>query len=130
MSSQPFDPASARRSSAGGDDPPCDPEMDTVVLLEAMIHDLRTPLSAMSGWLEVLEAQLGGAAEPMAERALRGLRRSVDAQAGVLNMLSETLARQRSEPGERDECLLLERLQAAMARLEARLDSLTPPAVH
>ncbi|MGE0796863.1 MAG: histidine kinase dimerization/phospho-acceptor domain-containing protein [Lautropia sp.] len=117
MKSSVPDPDASQRSGDGGS---CDPEIETAVLLDAVIHDLRTPLSAMSGWLEVLEAHVGESTDDLLARALRGLRRSVDAQAGILNTLSETLAQQRRTLGPHQDCLLLERLQQAMGVLESR----------
>jgi len=93
--------------------------METAVLLESIIHDLRTPLSAMSGWLEVLEAHFGEA-EGIVGRALTGLRRGVDSQTDGLNGLSDILMKQRIDLPADSECLLLERMQMALRQLDSR----------
>lgn len=99
----------------------CDPVAEVAVLLDAIIHDLRTPLSAMSGWLEVLEAHFGEA-DGIVGRALQGLRRGVDSQAGGLNNLSDVLMKQRIDLPADGDCLLLERMQLALRQMDARRD--------
>jgi hypothetical protein len=97
----------------------CDPVSETAVLLESIVHDLRTPLSAMSGWLEVLEAHFGEA-DGIVGRALTGLRRGVDSQATGLNGLSDILMKQRIDFPAMGDCLLLERMQLALKQMEDR----------
>ena len=75
---------------------PVDEHSETGVLLDALIHDLRTPLSAMSGWLEVLEAHFGEV-DGIVGRALPGLRRGVEGQTQTLNGISDVLTKQRVE---------------------------------
>jgi hypothetical protein len=90
---------------------------ETAILLDSIIHDLRTPLSAMSGWLEVLEAHFGEA-DGIVGRALLGLRRGVDSQTQGLSGLSDVLMKQRIDlPGQGD-CTLLERMQLALREME------------
>ncbi len=112
-------PADLAARRADGPEPGCDPVLETAILLDAVIHDLRTPLSAMSGWLEVLEAQIG-AVDGLTGRALQGLRRGVDGQTRVLNVLSDTLMKQRMALPPGGDCLLLERMQQALQDLERR----------
>lgn len=100
----------------------CNPATETVVLLDAIIHDLRTPLSAMSGWLEVLEAHFGEA-DGIVGRALLGLRRGVDSQTEGLNSLSDVLMKQRIEMPANGDCLLLERMQVALKQMDSRQNS-------
>jgi hypothetical protein len=100
----------------------CDPVMETGILLDSIIHDLRTPLSAMSGWLEVLEAHFGEA-DGLVGRALLGLRRGVDSQTMSLNGISDVLMKQRIDLPADGDCLLLERMQLALKQMEARQDS-------
>ena len=99
-----------------------DPVVETAVLLDTVIHDLRTPLSAMSGWLEVLEAHFGEA-DGLVGRALLGLRRGVDSQTKGLNGLSDVLMKQRIDLPVEGECLLLERLQFALQHMSLREDA-------
>ncbi len=100
----------------------CDPVTETAVLLDSIIHDLRTPLSAMSGWLEVLEAHFGEA-DGIVGRALLGLRRGVDSQTVGLSSLSDVLMTQRIDLPVNGDCVLLERMRLALDQLEARPDS-------
>jgi hypothetical protein len=102
--------------------------LETAVLLDSIIHDLRTPLSAMSGWLEVLEAHFGEA-DGIVGRALLGLRRGVDSQTAGLSGLSDVLMKQRIDIPGQSECVLLERLSAALAELEANPEASLDPAV-
>src|SRR5690606_27378662 len=102
---------------------PVDELSETGVLLDALIHDLRTPLSAMSGWLEVLEAHLG-AVDGIVGRALLGLRRGVEGQTQTLNGISDVLTKQRLELPEA-ECNLLEQLPTSLSEVAGRPD---PPA--
>ena len=97
----------------------CDAVSETAILLESIIHDLRTPLSAMSGWLEVLEAHFGEA-EGIVGRALTGLRRGVESQTTGLNGLSDVLMKQRIDLPAAGDCLLLERMQLALRQMEER----------
>lgn len=96
-----------------------DQSAETGVLLDALIHDLRTPLSAMSGWLEVLEAHFGEV-DGLVARALLGLRRGVEGQTQTLNGLSDVLTKQRVALPEEGECGLLAQLQGKLAELESR----------
>lgn len=72
-----------------GRDPVCDRE--AAVLLSALIHDIRTPLGAMAGWLEVLESQLPEA-PGLVGRAIVGLRRGIASQTQVVNTMGATLS--------------------------------------
>jgi hypothetical protein len=94
---------------------------ETAVLLDSIIHDLRTPLSAMSGWLEVLEAHFGEA-DGIVGRALLGLRRGVDSQTNGLSGLSDVLMKQRIDLPADSECAVLERMQSALAEMQERAD--------
>ena len=96
-----------------------DPVTETAVLLDSVVHDLRTPLSAMSGWLEVLEAHFGEA-DGIVGRALLGLRRGVDSQTDGLNSLSDVLMKQRVNLPTNGDCLLLEHMQLALKQMDAR----------
>lgn len=93
-----------------------DPVAETSVLLDSVIHDLRTPLSAMSGWLEVLETHFGEA-DGIVGRALLGLRRGVDSQSAGLSGLSDVLMRLRISVPEDLQCVLLARLQSALRQM-------------
>lgn len=128
---KPDQEATARKSAAAvdmadsekaGDYRDCDPIQETAVLLDTVIHDLRTPLSAMSGWLEVLEAHFG-AADGIVGRALLGLRRGVDSQSQELHVLSDVLMKQRIDLPADGDCLLLERIQLALKHMDVREDS-------
>ena len=89
-------------------------------VIDASIHDLRTPLSAMSGWLEVLEAR-GAATDPMALRAVQGLRRAIDQQAGLLGGYAKLSHQQRSRPMAGSARPLSEVLVQARSRLDEPL---------
>ncbi len=95
---------------------------ETAVLLDSAIHDLRTPLSAMSGWLEVLETHFGEA-DGIVGRALLGLRRGVDSQTASLSGLSDVLMRLRISVPDNVECVLLARLQLALKHMADTDDS-------
>ena len=95
---------------------------ETAVLLDSAIHDLRTPLSAMSGWLEVLETHFGEA-DGIVGRALLGLRRGVDSQTASLSGLSDVLMRLRISVPDNVECVLLARLQLALKHMAGTDDS-------
>lgn len=60
---------------------------DLAQMLDGAIHDLRTPLGAMSGWLEVIETELGEV-DGVLGRAVAGLRRAVDEQARMIQSFS------------------------------------------
>ena len=102
--------------------------LETAVLLDSIIHDLRTPLSAMSGWLEVLEAHFGEA-DGIVGRALLGLRRGVDSQALGLSGLSDVLMKQRIDLPAQGDCILLERIQLALKEMQGRSDGPLDPSV-
>ncbi len=120
--------ARARRGPerAGGSQQQLDEQSETGVLLDALIHDLRTPLSAMSGWLEVLEAHFGET-DGIVARALLGLRRGVEGQTQTLNGISDVLTKQRVELPD-EESGLLGQLQHALAAMDGRPDSPLDPA--
>jgi hypothetical protein len=99
---------------------------ETAVLLDSIIHDLRTPLSAMSGWLEVLEAHFGEA-DGIVGRALLGLRRGVDSQTHGLSGLSDVLMKQRVDLPADARCSVLERMQHALADMRDRPDAPLDP---
>ncbi|MFA7503705.1 MAG: response regulator [Burkholderiaceae bacterium] len=69
------------------------PDLKTQGLLlrlqRAMAHEMRTPLHSMSGWLHVLESRLP-VGEPMAARALAGIRRAIDQQVELADILTAT----------------------------------------
>lgn len=58
-------------------------------LQRAMAHELRTPLHSMSGWLHVLESRLP-TDDPMAARALAGIRRAIEQQVELADVLTAT----------------------------------------
>lgn len=60
-----------------------------VRLQRAMAHEIRTPLHSMSGWLHVLESRLS-TDDPMAGRALAGIRRAIDQQVELADVLTAT----------------------------------------
>ena len=95
---------------------------EVAVLLDAVIHDLRTPLSAMSGWLEVLETHFGEA-DGIIGRALLGLRRGVDSQTRGLNDLSDVVMKQRGGAPDSAKIPFLDCLQQALQRLDDRAGS-------
>jgi hypothetical protein len=111
-----------KQPGAGASQRDCDPVIETAVLLDSVIHDLRTPLSAMSGWLEVLEAHFGEA-DGIVGRALLGLRRGVDSQTAGLSHLSDVLMKQRMDLPLDGDCVLLERMRQALDHLESQPDS-------
>ena len=114
-------PPSALQPSVQGSDAIAaarDCAQETAVLLDSIIHDLRTPLSAMSGWLEVLEAHFGEA-DGIVGRALLGLRRGVDSQTAGLAGLSDVLMKQRIDIPGQEQCNLLERIREALQELES-----------
>lgn len=133
-------PVAARKTASPAPMPqPVAPSMDsalaardcateTAVLLDSIIHDLRTPLSAMSGWLEVLEAHFGEA-DGIVGRALLGLRRGVDSQTNGLSGLSDVLMKQRIDLPADAQCAVLERMQLALAEMQERPDAPLDPAV-
>ena len=102
--------------------------VETAVLLDSIIHDLRTPLSAMSGWLEVLEAHFGEA-DGIVGRALLGLRRGVDSQTAGLSGISDVLMKQRIDIPSQGECTFLERMSLALQDLESNPESPLEPAI-
>ncbi len=53
----------------------------------SLAHDLRTPLNAMVGWLHILQVP-GGSAEQR-ERALEGLRRSIEQQRRIVDGIGQ-----------------------------------------
>lgn len=122
LSSQP--PAHAADAAAAARD--C--ALETAVLLDSIIHDLRTPLSAMSGWLEVLEAHFGEA-DGIVGRALLGLRRGVDSQSAGLSGLSDVLMKQRIDIPGQDDCTFLERMRLALQELESSPEGRLDPAL-
>lgn len=64
------------------------PEKALAVLLRMAAHDLRTPLNAMAGWLQVLQSGSDLPA-PTRDRALKGLRLAVDQQVVLADGLSQ-----------------------------------------
>lgn len=124
VSSKPADVETLPAKAGGAVD--CTTE--TAVLLDSIIHDLRTPLSAMSGWLEVLEAHFGEA-DGIVGRALLGLRRGVDSQTLGLSGLSDVLMKQRIDLPAQGECTLLERLRLALEQMGSRPESALDPAM-
>lgn len=68
-----------------------------VRLQRAMAHEMRTPLHSMSGWLHVLESRLPPG-EPMAARALAGIRRAIDQQVELADVLTATAVSLGGEP--------------------------------
>ena len=60
-----------------------------VRLQRAMAHEMRTPLHSMAGWLHILESRLP-ATDPMAARALAGVRRAIDQQVDLADILTAT----------------------------------------
>lgn len=96
------------------------------VVLDAAVHDLRTPLSAMSGWLDVLETQVvapGG----ITAKALEGLRRGIDQQVRAIGQLAEALVVQHDATVAGEMRPLSGPLLAAFARLEAGEASVLRP---
>ncbi len=102
--------------------------LETAVLLDSIIHDLRTPLSAMSGWLEVLEAHFGEA-DGIVGRALLGLRRGVESQTAGLSGLSDVLMKQRIDIPGQDECMFLDRMRLALQNLESNPEAPLDPSL-
>jgi len=60
-----------------------------VRLQRAMAHEMRTPLHSMSGWLHILESRLPQD-DPMAARALGGIRRAIEQQVELADILTAT----------------------------------------
>jgi len=63
-------------------------ERALAVLLRMAAHDLRTPLNAMAGWLQVL-AGISDPASPTRERALKGIHLAVTQQTMLADGLSQ-----------------------------------------
>lgn len=59
-------------------------------LIHVAMHDLRSPLNGIQGWLQVLESRLDGVA-PVVRRALDGVHNCVQQQTQILNDTSEML---------------------------------------
>jgi signal transduction histidine kinase len=57
--------------------------------LATITHDLRTPLSAIKAWANVLDAQLRENQDPMVRRALNGIMSGIDQQASLLDKLAD-----------------------------------------
>src|SRR5512141_491769 len=89
-------------------------------LLGMLSHDLRTPLSAISGWLFLLES---GKLDPEGQkRALAKIRASIDEQ---VRLIDDTLAISRGATGR----LEMESAPLSVgASLEAALDAFAPHA--
>ena len=90
-------------------------------VIDASMHDLRTPLAAMSGWLEVLEARLGDAAaqDSMTTRALQGLRRAIEQQTRLLDGYAKVADTHRAWPPAGSPCPLPQALIAAIGQLDS-----------
>lgn len=91
---------------------------DLAQMLDGAIHDLRTPLGAMSGWLEVIETELGSAGGVLG-KSVAGLRRAIDEQARMIqafgnafDVLHEPFDPLRRTP-------FIDRLLMASSRLDA-----------
>lgn len=100
---------------------------DLSQMLDGAIHDLRTPLGAMSGWLEVIETELGEVGGVLG-KAVGGLRRAVDEQARMIQAFSNAFDVLREPFDAQRRCGFVDRLLAAAARLDpvarARIGSL------
>jgi CheY-like chemotaxis protein len=100
---------------------------DLAQMLDGAVHDLRTPLGAISGWLEVLESELGEV-EGVAGKAVAGLRRAVDEQVRMVQQFSQAcnVLHEPFDPTRR--AVLVDRLLTAASRLDpeenARIGSL------
>lgn len=98
-----------------------DPGAEVWPVIDASIHDLRTPLGAMSGWLEVLEARADAAdsPDPMAARALVGLRRAIEQQTRLLEGYAQVADTRRRWPNATVPRPLAAVLAEALGRLDA-----------
>ena len=100
---------------------------DLAQMLDGAVHDLRTPLGAMSGWLEVIESELGDA-EGVLGKAVAGLRRAVDEQAQMIQSFSDAFAVLHDPFDPQRRTAFVDRLLAVSERLEpetrARIGSL------
>ncbi|MGE0314700.1 MAG: response regulator [Lautropia sp.] len=121
--------AGAGRDDAAGDPPaPADPVLEGAWnAIDASIHDLRTPLSAMSGWLEVLEAR-AASGDTMGARAMQGLRRAIDQQTRLLDDYAKVSQVQRQWPSAAGRRPLAGPLDLAMQRLESEVAVRLAPA--
>ena len=90
------------------------------------LHDLRTPLSAMSGWLEVLEAR-ADSSDPIVSRSIAGLRRAVDDQAALLDSYGVVSRQHRQWPSACARRTLFDVLVASISRLEGDAASILEP---
>ncbi len=91
-------------------------------MLDGAVHDLRTPLGAISGWLEVLESELGEV-EGVVGKAVAGLRRAVDEQVRMVQQFSHasSVLHEPFDPSRR--AVLVDRLLTAASRLDPEEDS-------
>ncbi len=80
-----------------------------------VMHELRNPLNAMTGWLHLLSADASTHTES-AQRALGGLRRALDQQLGLIDTLGAVLRLMDGERLEQVEPLELGALLAACAQ--------------
>lgn len=90
---------------------------DLSQMLDGAIHDLRTPLGAMSGWLEVIETELGEV-DGVLGKAVAGLRRAVDEQSRMIHNFSNAFEVLREPFDVQRRCGFVDRLLAAAERLD------------
>lgn len=100
---------------------------DLSQMLDGAIHDLRTPLGAMSGWLEVIETELGDV-DGVLGKSLAGLRRAIDEQARMIQAFGNAFEVLREPFDRQRRSVFVDRLLAAAERLDpearARIGSL------
>ncbi|MEO8136813.1 MAG: HAMP domain-containing sensor histidine kinase [Betaproteobacteria bacterium] len=106
---------------------PCEPDnvgirQEMNALFGMLSHDLRTPLSAISGWLHLLET---GKLDPAGQkRALAKIRSNVD---GQVRLLDDALLLARSRSGALELALVLIPVAVPLA---AALQAIAPPAAE
>ena len=91
---------------------------DLSQMLDGAVHDLRTPLGAMSGWLEVIETELGEV-DGVLGKAVAGLRRAVDEQERMILAFSHAFGILHESVDPQRRCGFIDRLLVAAGRLDA-----------
>ena len=91
---------------------------DLSQMLDGAVHDLRTPLGAMSGWLEVIETELGEV-DGVLGKAVAGLRRAVDEQERMIQAFSHAFGVLHESVDPQRRCGFIDRLLVAAGRLDA-----------
>lgn len=81
----------AEDDDGSADEPPSYGRIRGDAFADLVVHALRSPLGAMSGWLHVLSLESGMNGSDLAQRAVGGLRRSLAQQQVQIDALSRVL---------------------------------------